>query len=369
MLNDSRTPYSIAWTQSTNIFSDRNGSECPYHGLFGSRPDFEKFGMSALHVAVLGWDSASVDAAVAATPRSFINEQDLQGRTALSYAAQSESIRIIRKLLLKGADPKIEDNLGWRPLHYLTLNSLEDESDWDEMLYLLGCDDGINHRDYYGMNVLHHACWSGLVTPAGVAKLVTFGVDIKSRDLSGFNALHCVIKRDTESGLDVANWLLDNDADTRTQDILSRTPVMLALVLGRNQFLELLLARGADYTLPMQHSRNVLHAAAGRGNLESLCVLQQAGIALQLPNAEDTYGCSPMEIAQWRRDHNTEWSDGLFRAPDENPQKFFDAFEALLHSVEQRSAAMDWTTSSDPVSAIDAEEEADRHLPGSFPDD
>ncbi|MCJ1434097.1 hypothetical protein MMC27_003463 [Xylographa pallens] len=202
-----------------------------------------------------------------------------------------------------------------------------------------------------------------------VAKLVILGADIKIQDRQGLSALHHVIDCNTECGLDVANWLLRNDTDTRAQEFFRRTCVTFAVVLRRNRFLELLLARGAVYTMPDRFHCNVLFIAAAYGDLESLSILGQEGIALQNPNAEDTTGWTPMEMAQWRRDYNTKWADWAFVAPDEDPRKFFEAFEALYQSVEQRSSAMDWTTSADPGSATDVEEEADRHLPGSFPDD
>ncbi|MCJ1382884.1 hypothetical protein MMC17_005997 [Xylographa soralifera] len=363
------TPYSIAWTDLPHILSGWTDNRPPFRGFFGSRPDFEKLGLSELHVAVLGWGSTSFDAAIASTPRSFVNEQDLQGRTALSYAAQCGSIHITRKLLLKGADPKIGDRLGRRPLCFLARTRLEDERVWDEMLYLLFCDDGIDHKDCDGRTVLHHVCNSRFTTPTVLVKLVALGADIKTQNCNGYDALQCVIERDSKYGLEIANWLLSNGADTRAQNNNGCTSVMLALIQRKVHFLELLLARGADYTLPDRFNRNVLLNAATCGNLDSLSVPQQAGIALQNPNAKDTFGWTPMKFALRRRDYNTQWTDWGFGVPDEDPEKFFEAFEALYQSIERRSKGMDWKTSSDPVSAADVEEEAHRRLPGSFPND
>ena len=366
-----RTAYSSVWSYLGEIDIESADYKPPFDGLFGSRPDVERLGMSDLHAALLGWESTSFDSAIASIPRSSVNAQDLQGRTALSYAAQHRSVRIIKELLLKGADPKTKDRHGRGPLHYWALNPSEDQSAWDEMLYLLGGEDGVDHKDYSESSVLHYACARGSVNLAVLEKLVALGADINNQDYRQHDALHQLIYDgfDPDHHLDVASWLLSNGADKRAQDINGFTHVMSALIYGKVELLELLLARGADYSLPTALNCNVLLVAATCGTLESLSVLQKAEIALQNPNAEDNYGWTPMRIAQWRREHNEEWLDWAYKAPDEDPEKFFEAFKALLQSVQERSEAMDWTSNSDSASAADEEEEAYIHVSGNFPDE
>ncbi|MCJ1399992.1 hypothetical protein MMC11_003195 [Xylographa trunciseda] len=363
------TPYMEAWSEVVNIHEGRPDFTSPFHGLFGSRPDFEKFGMSKLHVALRGWDSTSFDAALASTPRSSINEKDQQGRTALSIAAQSGSVHRVRELLLKGADPEMEDWLGRRPLNHLLL-SLEGDNVCDEILYLLYCKDSVNHKDVFGKTIFHHVCRVDRDSSVAVlARLLALGADINAQDADCYTPLHVAIENTTRSNAKMINWLIDKGADLDVRDIHGRTPMMLALVHHENNIVELLLARGADYTIADLSNRSVLHFAAIHGDLESLRVLQEAGIVLQDPDTEGTDGWTPMDDARLRRDYNTKWADWAFEVPDKDPQEFYEAFEALYDSVEQRSMSIDWTTSSDSVSVADVEDEAYKQLPGSFPDD
>ncbi|MCJ1388335.1 hypothetical protein MMC18_001181 [Xylographa bjoerkii] len=341
----------------------------PIDGLFGVRPDFEQLGMSELHAAVRGWGSTSFDLAIASTPRASIDERDLQGRTALSFAAEAGSVHIVRELLLKGADPRIKDTRRRIPLHFWAGRLPEDERVSDELLHLLGYGDSINHKDNYDTTVLHRVCISSRATDTLLAKLMVRGADINVQGAGGYTALHYAIEYNLGCGIEVVNWLAKNGADMRARDRYGRTPAMLALIRHRSRILELLLALGADYTSPTIANINVLHIAAFYGKFNTLRVLQDAEIALQCPESSDTNGFTPMESAQWRKNCNTKWADMFFEVADDNPQRWFEAFEAMYHSVVQRSEAIDWTSSSDSLSATDAEEEACNRLPGSFPDD
>ena len=79
--------------------------------------DFEEKcsnGMNALHLAT--FDGMENSVIYLLSFRVRVNEQDNKGNTALHYAVQKEQVRIIKKLLQKGADPTIENKRKKTPL-------------------------------------------------------------------------------------------------------------------------------------------------------------------------------------------------------------------------------------------------------------
>jgi len=156
------------------------------------------------------------------------------GRTELHDAARKGDVRRVKKLLEKGADPDVKDELGHTPLH---LAALLGHVEIVKMLLEHGANP--NTQDRSGETPLHHAAYWGRV--------------------------------------DVARLLLERGADPDARNGYGKTPLHSAAWRGSVEVVKLLLERGADPNAQNRDSKTPLHEAADRGHLEVVRLLLQHG--------------------------------------------------------------------------------------------
>lgn len=351
-------------------------------GLFGGKPDFEMLGMPELEAATRTLGQRSFDEVIDSTSRSSINEQNRGGRTALSFAVEYGDVDKVKRLLQKGADPKMEDKYGRVPLLYWAWNGRHEQA--DTLLELLDASASINRADVYGSTALSLACDCPGVSVTTLKKLKDYGANIHVRD--GYsNSILDRLMFQSQPRMDIVAWLIENGADMNARNRYGTTPVMAALLYDRLEALEWLLSRGVDYKIPTEDNYSILHVAALHGSILSLKVLQRANLHLHALQGSDNYGGTPLDYARWRRDKNSEWPDWIVLRVelDEDPQKSFDEFEILYEGVVERSQEMELQECFDGFEFLyegvvlqdtdDADNETyenpSKTLPGSFPDD
>ena len=117
--------------------------------------------------------------------------------------------------------------------------------------------------------------------------------------------------------------------------------------------------------------------AANYSRPQTLYVLQRAGLYCLNIDLQDHDGWTPMEIAQWRRDDNLDWSNWSNEPVDKDPLKWFRTFKDFIDSVKAANAfeyysaftalannEIHWDEESAPHS-----HENRPNIPGSFPID
>jgi len=158
--------------------------------------------------------------------------QNDDAQTALHIAAFSDKPKIIRMLLIAGADPTIQDRNGNTPLHLACMNgNLQCVKAFTEKINMcelkeateiyLSCKNNIDvniiinvaastllTRNYDGEYCVHLAAQGNYVDI--LRQLIYSGADINERECkSGHTALHVAIARKNE---DVVNFLLEEGA-------------------------------------------------------------------------------------------------------------------------------------------------------------
>ena len=357
--------------------------------VFGAIPEAEDLSLPELTASICGLSTKPFDVVLQSTPRSEVDELDRMGRSALFYAAQHSDFYMVKELLMKGADPNLQDYRGFVPLslwayYHPRYNYSPEQSNeiCGNMLDLLGTREAVNHEHYLGFTVSHRVMLFHTEVIATLERLKALGADFEDKSPREVPLLANAI-RAKYSGQVIA-WLLANGCNINCRDLYhGRTPTMFAVRRNRYEALKLLLERGSDYAPPDKLQRSLLHYAAIYAGEKTLEVLRQHSLERLRLDAKDEYGNTPLFCAQFRRDHNIDWSEEDFGEPDEDPLEWYNSFIALYRHIaesqgltyieeldeEDITEDSEWETEDDSAGTSDEEDEPDTQIsiPGSFP--
>lgn len=128
------------------------------------------------------------------------------------------------------------------------------------------------------------------------------GVDVMSRTGSGLTPLHVAIK---VKALDIASYLLDQDADIDAADKNGYTPLHLAVKKKRIFLVRFLVGAGANVNVQNKYGITPLHQAAFSGELGIVEYLVNHGAD---PLAKNLNGSTPYDLAKAKKnDHITSF--------------------------------------------------------------
>ena len=266
--------------------------------LFGSKLVLDNFQFTELHAAVLGLDldGATPEEVFNRTPREPINDLDILGRTALSWAYTQNNLHKIEKLLKMGADPGIPDEVGRTSLHHLAWwTRRPDERCLDELL-----ENGAktNVRNCLGGTPLHDFTLNKFCTASSIERFHRKAVDLNIKDRNGWIPLHWAVQR---GNINVIETLVRCGADSEIQSYLGTTPLTYALVRHQYSTFRYLFESGCDHTARAQSGSSLLHFAARDADIDTLQHLQQRNLEGIDPNDRDQNGLTAIEHSERRR--------------------------------------------------------------------
>ncbi|MGC9104983.1 MAG: ankyrin repeat and protein kinase domain-containing protein [Thermoprotei archaeon] len=173
----------------------------------------------------------------------------------LHTSAVSGDLSELERLLKKGCDPNVKDELGKTPLHKTSWFGYFEAT---KLLLEKGADP--NATDVEGMTPLHYASRTGRAEI--VRLLISRGANPNARDLKGRTPLHFA----AETGsVEVINILISNRAVINARDNFGRTPLHLAVERGRAAAVEALIKEGALTNLGDADRKALLKLAQERG--------------------------------------------------------------------------------------------------------
>ena len=207
-----------------------------------------------------------------------------------------------------------------------------------------------------------------------------FGADINYR--SNICALiHVVVQRHRPKTL---SWLLEQDVDLEARDYDGMTALLECIGTQHGDTLQLILNKKPDYQALDTYHEGLLHYIARYGSIEDITIFKEK-TDLSTLNVDQRSACSlnrfekssngktAIELAMWRRDHQSDWAlDGQMDL-DPDPQAYFVAFQSWIESIRATHIAKTVRSAeNNAIQRIPMSEESDLgintlRIPGSYP--
>ncbi len=243
-------------------------------------------------------DRASVRALLKS--HADVNHAQVDGMTALHWAAYLDDLEMARLLVRTGADVNAANRYGVRPLSLACTNGSEAIV---ELLLKAGADPNTKMRG--GETALMTAARTGKLGP--VKALLARGVDVNAREQRNQTALMWAA---AEGHAAVALALLQAKAEFRTPLPSGFTPLFFAVREGRLDVVRVLVKAGADVNEAMQPRKSFTRSprrgtsplvlAVENGHFELAVALLEAGAD---PNDQRS-GYTALHTLTWVRKPN-----------------------------------------------------------------
>lgn len=267
---------------------------------------------SVIHKIVLGLLPFKDLEAELQASTSTINDVDVSGRSALSWAAERADAGAVRLLLSYGAEKEIPDNGGAYPLHYAAI-----AKDPVSLQILLEHGAETNCRNAHGHTPLQ---WASQFQNEDnfLLPLLDAGADIDAGDFEGETALMYAARNERVA---VAASLLAKGADVNAHTIWGLTALDLCVRYNCHQMLKFLLAQGCDYKSKDICGQTVLHQAARDGDTQTVSALIEMGVPGVSLDWRDSVGKTAWDYLEDRSDVEIT---KLFDALRERHQRLID---------------------------------------------
>ena len=262
--------------------------------IFGS-PAFAQNSTDRAYVSIRNNDLAAIRSL---TKDRGLNDKDADGQTPLMFAAAFGSLDAVKILIANGADAKAVSAAGLNALHVAAADSRK-----VRLLIENGAD--VNQASLIGRTPLFIA--AGTVGSLETVKLLLEkGADVNAADNTGMTPVIAAANVNDEA---VVKLLIEKGANVNTRATAgpSVTALMGAASNGNVNLTRFLLVRKADvHVISADRSGTVkngpvafgnvtaLHLAVGKGDLETVRLLLDAGAAV---NARDVRGLTPLVFA------------------------------------------------------------------------
>ena len=257
-----------------------------------------------------------------------VNAAQVDGMTALHWAAWHDDLETARPLVRAGADVNAATRYGVRPLSLACANG---NAELVELLLNAGAD--ANTTLPGGETALMTAARTGRL--GAVRALLAHKADVNAKERQGQTAIMWAA---AEGHADVVRALIEAGADFRTPLKSGFTPLLFAVREGRRDVVLVLVDAGADVNEAMQPERaggrtprkgtSSLIVAVENGHFELAAMLLAAGAD---PNDQRS-GFTPLHVITWVRKPNR--GDGL----DGQPPPFGSGNMTSLQFVRELAA-------------------------------
>ncbi|KAL2438537.1 hypothetical protein ABEF94_011505 [Exophiala dermatitidis] len=250
--------------------------------LFDDEEYLESRIFPPLHRIVLGLCRDNLERQLERSTSSIV-EQDVDGGTALSWAAAKADLKDVDTLLKFGADPNNPSKRGHTSLSWAAQSASRMRKDVVRALLENGA--VANWVDSYNRTPLVYAT-SEFDDPDCLRLLVEGGADVNLRDCHRRTPLGYAARMGRVKNL---CYLLSCGADSSIPDHWGYTPLFEAVHQNHDEVLQVLLAK--DATLPSAKANggmSILHVAAVSGDLLTIEILADHGdlttLSEDLPN-------------------------------------------------------------------------------------
>ena len=342
--------------------SCENDSLSALRRIFHDQSHLTVFDFPDLLRAYLDLSGKTFGSILSLTLRSAIDQVDVNGRTTLSWAAQKGDSEIASRLLGCGADPNCADASGLRPLHWSVYAATNECT-----RVLLGAKAEIDAKDKYGKTALAYAV--DLSDDVSFTELLlSHGADIESQDESGNRLLHWATYGNRSTQVSV---LLENGVDVNALSTMGMTAAAYAIMSNSHDAMGVLLNDGElDYECKDNVGRLLTHLAAQFGDMETLYLLQSAGLSRIDLATKCANGHTALDLAKWRQHNNEQWACWAMQKQDEDPSHWFKTFKAFIEGIaDTQRAEYEGSATAEQTREEDSSQEHSSEEGGSEDDD
>jgi uncharacterized protein len=232
--------------------------------------------------------------------RVAVNQAQVDGMTALHWAAYHDDLELATLLVRAGADVKVANRYGVTPLSLACTNG---DAALVELLLESGADPNTTLRG--GETALMTAARTGRLAP--VKALLARGAKVNAQERKGQTAIMWAA---AEGHADVVQALIDAGADFRTPLASGFTPLLFAAREGKSNVAQVLLKAGADVN-EVTESKNSFPRAASPGTSPLVLAVENGHFELALalvkagadPNDQRS-GFALLHMISWVRKPN-----------------------------------------------------------------
>ncbi|CAB0033102.1 unnamed protein product [Trichogramma brassicae] len=233
-----------------------------------------------------------------------IDTRDKWGLTPL-HRAVGKHKNVTKSLLRRGADPNLTSLWGFTPLHFISWRYERD----DIAETFFNINDELNQqiqvdvRDKFGRTPLQASLFQADITTAEI--LLRRGADPNIANNDGMTSMHIIVNNVRRDYLAKMLFEICDELNQQVQidvwDKKGRTPLQLALHLGRPNTAEILLKRGANANLANEDGLTPLHSICQKYSNDDLTKIffdinDELNQVIQV-DAKDKLGRTPLQLA------------------------------------------------------------------------
>ncbi|HLQ79071.1 MAG TPA: ankyrin repeat domain-containing protein [Terriglobia bacterium] len=235
-----------------------------------------------------------------------INTPDVDGSSALHWAAQRDNAEIVDLLLAAGANPKAATRYNVTPLSLACTNG---NNVVIEHLLKAGVDPNSTAEE--GETALMTASLTGKVDAVKV--LLDHGADVQAKDpIKGQTALMWAA---SEGNAGTVTLLVNAGSDVKAKSKAGFTPLLFGVRNGHIDVVKVLLEHGANVNDVATDGTSALNMAVVNAYFELAAVLVDRGAD---PNAPDPRG-SALHTLAWLRKPGADGAAGVGNTPHGTP--------------------------------------------------
>jgi ankyrin repeat protein len=236
---------------------------------------------------------------------STIDERDLDGRTALSWAAARGDAEATKLPLEFGANPNILSYKKQSPLHWGAQSTIGTCAEIFQALLDSGAD--VNCIDDWKRTALIYAS-ADQGDPETLKPLIHGRANLNPKDCYGRTPLGYAAKMKRTR---ILKLLLSYGADPYIPDSFGFTPLLEAVQQNHHEILRLLLRYGIMPISKVMNGKSILHVASFYGDAETMRILATEEFSDLSIDSKDHDGLTPQNLYFQRGDISPELEDAF----------------------------------------------------------